>query len=272
MNQEIAVTLDTNVFGSVASHEDYPDHPEISACMEIKNLINENKISPYVSEASLSLEALDHSDRIDKFIREWATKTSGIILPSPSPMRIKIVEKAFQIGMKVLHVPRIAIGAFVNVPSNCWAKDSRHSIEERQTRHSKFIRNFPDIGPVQLKELGASLVRLHSLDTSRIINFPGWPKPEELIWLKGIIAEFDDPKMFNNQKQFTKYIREIIGEWTDHDILASHYAYSFDYFCTCDMSKSTGAKGILHENKHADLESDYGIKIVAPSKIVEIIQ
>ncbi len=271
MNQEIVVTLDTNVFGPVASHEDYPDHPEISACMQIRRLINENKISPYVSEASLSLEALDHSDRIDKFIREWATKTSGIILPSPSPTRIKIVEKALQIGMRVLHVPRIAIGAFVNVPSDCWAKDSRIPIEERQTRHSKFIRSFPDIGPVQLKEIGASLVHIHGLDTSRVINFPGWPKPEELIWLKGIIAEFDDPKRFNSQKQFTKHIREIIGEWTDHDILASHFAYSFDYFCTCDMSKSTGAKGILHESKRADLESEYGIKTLTPSKLVEII-
>ncbi len=272
MNEEIAVTLDTNVFGPVSSHEDYPDHPEIIACMQIRSLINEKKISPYVSEASLSLEALDHSARIDKFIREWATKTSGIILPSPSPIRINIVQKAFQIGIKVLHVPRIAIGAFVNVPSNCWAEDSRLSIEDRQARHSGFIRSFPDIGPVQLKELGAKLVRLHRLDTSRVITFPGWPKPEELIWSKGIIGEFDNPKMFDNQKQFIKHIREIIGEWTDHDILASHYAYSFDYFCTYDMSKSTGTKGILHESKHSDLASNYGINILTPSKLVEIIQ
>ena len=239
--------------------------------MQIRSLINENKISPYVSEASLSLEALDHSDRIDKFIREWATKTSGIVLPSPSLTRIKIVEEALKIGMKILHVPRIAIGTFVNVPADCWAKESRFPIEERQNRHSKFIRSFPDIGPVQLKELGTSLVRLHGLDTSRVIDFPGWPKPEELIWSKGIIAEFDDPKQFNSQKQFTKYIREIIGEWTDHDILASHYAYSFDYFCTCDISKSTGMKGILHQNKRANLESEYGIKIITPSKLAEII-
>jgi len=271
MNQEISVTLDTNVFGPVASHEDYPDHPEISACMQIRGLINENKFFPYVSEASLSLEALDHSDRIDKFIREWATKTSGMVLPSPSPTRIKIVERALQMGVRVLHVPRIAIGAFVNVPSDSWAKDSRFPTEERQKRHSRFIRSFPDIGPVQIKELGASLVQLHGLDTSRVIDFLGWPKPAVLIWSKGIIAEFDDPKMFNNQKQFTKHIREIIGEWADHDILASHYAYSFDYFCTCDMSKSTGIKGILHESKRTNLESEYGIKILTPSELVSFI-
>ena len=271
MSDNISVTFDTNVFGPVSGPDEYSTHPEIEACIEIRKIIDQSKIIPFISEASLSLEALSHGDRIDKFIREWATKNSGIILPTPIPTRINIIQKAFQIGMKVLHVPRIALGAFVEVPENSWAKDLRIPIKERQDRHSKFVRKFPEIGPAQLKELGADLVKLHNLDTSRVINFPGWPTPEELSWSKGIIAEFDNPLRFNSQKQFINYIREIVAEWCDLDILSSHYAYNWDYFCTYDLSKSTGTKGIFHNNNHDTFKTEYGIEFVTPSILLEIL-
>jgi hypothetical protein len=271
MSDNISVTFDTNVFGPVSDPDAYSTHPEIEACIKIRKIIDQSKIKPFISEASLSLEALSPGDRIVKLIREWATKNSGIILLTPSPDRINIFQKAFQIGMKVLHVPRIALGAFVEVPEDSWAKDLRIPIKERQDRNSQFTRKFPKIGPAQLKTLGAELVKLHKLDTTGVINFAGWPTPEELSWSKGIIAEFDSPLRFNSQKQFINCIREILADWCDLDILSSHYAYNLDYFCTYDLSKSTGTKGIFYKNNQDAFKTEYGIEFVAPSTLLEIL-
>ncbi|MFC1528712.1 hypothetical protein ACFL5B_02255 [Candidatus Latescibacterota bacterium] len=262
------VTFDTNTFGPLCSQEDYPDNPDLPNFAKIKDLITLGKINPYISEGSLSLEALSHNDRIDKFIREWAKKSKGIELPEPAPIRIAIVEKAFELGVKVLHVPRIALGSFVEVPEQNWALDANFPTKERQERYFQFVRDFSSIGPSQLKKLGASLVTLHNIDTSHVINFPGWPTPEELLWAKGIVAEYDNPKQFESSKKFTRHIRDIIAEWDDLDILASHYGYGFELFCTNDQSKSTGIKGVFHSTNQRDIFSKYNIRFVTPYELI----
>jgi len=265
------ITFDTNTFGPICSPGDYPDNPDLPNFAKIKELIILRKINPYISEGSLSLEALSHNDRIDKFIREWATKAKGIELPEPSPIRVAIVEKALKLGMKVLHVPRIALGSFIEVPEEKWAQDLNYTRAERQDRYFQFARDFPGIGPSQLKDLGASLVTLHKIDTTHVINFPGWPAPEELIWAKGIIAEYDNPQQFASNKKFTNHIRDIIAEWNDLDILASHYAYGFNLFCTNDQSKSTGTMGVFHSNNQQSLLFKYNTKFVSPSELISFI-
>ena len=266
------VTFDTNAFGPICSPEDYKGNPDLLNFEKIKEFVTLGDIEPYISEASLSIEALSHSDRIDKFIREWATKTNGIELPEPSPVRIKIIEKAFDLGMKALHVPRIALGSFIEISNKDWAPDINFPVKERQERHSQFARSFPHIGPCQLKDLGADLVDIHDIDTSHVINFPGWPKPEELLWAKGIIAEYDNPQKFSSIKKFTHHIREIIAEWSDLDIISSHYAYGLDLFCTNDQSKTTGTKGIFHNTNRQALLSKHNIRFVTPSELVKIMK
>lgn len=264
------VTFDTNAFGPICSPVDYPGNPDLPNFAMIKELITLGKIKPYISEASLSLEALSHSDRIDKFIREWATKTRGIELPESSPIRVKIVETAFALGMKALHVPRIALGSFIEISEKNWAPDVNFQAKERQERHFQFARNFAHIGPCQLKDLGASLVATHNIDTSHVINFPSRPRPDELIWSKGIIAEYDNPKQFSSTKKFTQHIREIIAEWSDLDIISSHYAYGIELFCTNDQSKTTGTNGIFHKTSQQALLSKYNITFVTPAELIEI--
>ena len=171
-----------------------------------------------------------------------------------------------------MHVPRIALGSFIEVPSCNWATDEKFTMGERQERYFEFARRFNHIGLSKLKDLGSELVLLHGIDTSRVIQFQGWPKSEELLWAKGIIAEYDSPTKFSSAKKLTNHIREIIAEWNDLDILASHYAYGIEFFCTNDRSKSTGANGIFHNESQLNLMETYNISFISPGDLVHRIE
>lgn len=269
------VTLDTNVFGPVASPELYPDAPQRVALDKICKQTEEGRIQAFISEASLTMEGLTHTDRIDVFIRAWATKQYPIELPELPEPRKEVVRNALSLGLKVLHVPRIAIGSFYELSDKDWAADDLFQIGERQNRYFTFARAFPDIGSGALKKLGAELVGIHALSTQHLKHLealPSWPSAEELMWMQGLLAEFDQPKKYATQKKFIKEVRELIAEWSDLDILASHYSYGNDVFCTLDSARGTGSKGILHPNQRATLISKFQLDILSPEELVEKLE
>lgn len=243
------VTLDTNVFGPVSSPELYSDSPQLNALQKIRKEIENKNITPFLSEASLSLEGLAHADRIDVFIRVWATQEYPIALPQLPKTRIKVIENTLDLGFKFLRVPRVSIGSLYHVGDNDWARDELYDKEARINRYLDFASQYPKIGPKPLKDLGAELVAIHSLSTNDLDNISSltlWPTAEELMWKQGILAEFDNSVKFDSQKKFTKHVREILAEWSDLDIIASHYSYGNDVLCTLDTAKGAGTTGILH--------------------------
>jgi len=263
------IAFDTNIYGAIASPEDYKYLDNIEDCKLLNNAITENKIFPFLSSASLSLEALSHSQRIDEFFREWATKSSGITIPTPSDKRIEIVNKTLALGFKVLHVPRVALGEMVNIGKEFWAQDLLYDIRQRQERTTSFMEIHGSNGLPKLKDLGTELARMHDLFVDDILRFPRWPDPYEFRWIEGIVAEFDKPLQFDTRKAFTKHVREIIAEMTDIDTLASVYGYGFSLFCTNDRSKGTGIKGILHQENFNNLKQNYEIEVITPSELLE---
>lgn len=265
------VTLDTNVFAPVADLSAYPNCPDAPSCAALQHRIQAGAVTAFVSEASLTLEALSHEQRIDDFFREWATKGSGIRLPTPHPKRLQVVEDLLKLGVKVLRVPNIALGSFVTVADTSWAPDEQFPASERQSRHSRFVRSFPERRPSPLKQLGASLVTAHQIDTSSIPQVPNGPAPECFLWIEGIVAEFDNPKQFKDRVSFVKHVRDLVAEWCDLDILASHYAYGNDYFCTFDAANATGTEGVLHGSNRATLKLQFGIDVVDPSGLLSAI-
>ena len=75
------VTLDTNVFGPVASPEDYSACSSLDDCIAIAEGIRKGQITASISEASVSLEALNKKDRINQFFRSHALPSRKIIFP-----------------------------------------------------------------------------------------------------------------------------------------------------------------------------------------------
>ena len=265
------VTLDTNVFGPVADIASYPDSPDVASCVALREAVESGRVSAYVSQTSLGLEALNHKQRIDEFFREWATKLSHITLPTPAAKRLQIADAVFSLGVKVLKVPRVALGSLVQVPDSSWAESAIYPEGERQRRFDSLIGSFPEKGPAPLKQLGVLLARLHRYDTSCIPCFPGSPPPEELIWIEGIVAEFDAPRRFKNRKAFVREVREIVAEWYDLDMIASHYAYGNDYVCTFDEARGTGSDGILHCDVRLQLRADFGISCLSPRELMDLV-
>ena len=82
------VTFDTNVFGPVASPEDYSACSSLDDCIAIADGIRKGQITASISEASVSIEALDKKDRINQFFRSHALTPHKIIFPKPSPKRL----------------------------------------------------------------------------------------------------------------------------------------------------------------------------------------
>jgi hypothetical protein len=122
--------------------------------------------------------------------------------------------------------------------------------------------------------LGAELVEIHKLSTKHLddlVRIPSIPTAAELMWAQGLVAEFDNQKKFSTKKKFINHVREIIAEWSDLDILASHYGYGNDVFCTLDVSKETGRGGILHSSNHEELRRNFGIEILTPEDLVKKI-
>jgi hypothetical protein len=261
------ITLDTNVFGPLVSPAEYPNHPAAAELAVLASEIAAGNLGASISQSALGLEALNRNARIDSFFREWATKTTNIVLPQPDAVRTAILQQALSMGVTVLVVPRIALAPFVNVPADSWAPDSRFSMGERLDRSCALGRDFSHVGLSELKQLGAKLVTVHAIDVSRIAQFPSWPSREELQWLKGIVAEFDDPKMFPSTKKFADHVRDIIAEWSDIDMLAAHYGYGLDVLCTLDTARAAGSNAVLHPNNRASLKNKYGIEIMSPAEL-----
>jgi len=268
------VTFDTNVFGPVSSPEEYPNEQQNKEIKQIRESIKTKKIRGFISEASLKMEALAHSDRIDVYIRAIANRSISKADINLAQQRVNVIKNTLELGMKILHAPRIGYGSFYEINDDDWAQDELFPIGERQDRYFGFGRAYEHKGPVDLKKLGAELAELHKLKTNHLddlVKIKGMPKASEMMWASGLIAEFDNPMKFDTKKKFIKHVREIIAEWSDMDILASHYGYGNDVFCTIDRSKETGTSGILHLSKRDELRNNFGIEILCPEELIEKI-
>ena len=91
------------------------------------------------------------------------------------------------------------------------------------------------------------------------------------MWMNGILAEYDSPKEFPTRKKFLSKFRDLVAEWFDLDIQASHYAYGNDYLCTFDLAKNAGASAIMHANRKSENTTQFGIQIVSPRELVNLV-
>jgi len=268
------ITLDTNVIGPLACPDLYPTCPDLPSINALRNLILEGTINAYLSEASTSLEAISNDERVDFFIRQWASENYPITLPDPSSERKRVFAEALRLGVKVLHAPRIALGALITFPDESWAADCRFSQKERLDRYHSYIRSQPHTGVARIKELGAELVTVHGLSTDHLkhlSSLPSWPTAEQLMWMNGLLAEYDSPKKFPSKKKFLSEFRDLVAEWFDLDIQASHYGYGNDFLCTFDSAKNAGASAIMHANRKSGNTTQFGIQIVSPKELINLV-
>jgi hypothetical protein len=239
--------------------------------VRIRSAIESGALSANAAESTFGLEALDRHARIDQYFRAWASRSTSKALPAPEQIRSSILTKALALGIRVMHVPRIALATFVGVPDYAWAVDELYSPDARQTRTFTVMDTYSSSGPAALKKLGASLAILHQLDTSSVPLLPGFPAPEEFFWLQGIVAEYDSPRQFASPEKVSRAIRELIAEWCDVDAIAATYGYGIQYFCTADRASNSGSVAILHPSNASGLRSSLSIEIVSPDQFAALL-
>jgi len=241
----------------------------------IREFVKTGKLTAYLSEASTSLEAISNDARVDIFLRQWAEKKFPVQMPEPAPERKRVFADAVSLGLKVLHAPRIALGTLIEFPESAWADDVNFTQKERIERYHQYIRSQPDTGVGKLKVLGTELVSVHGLKTahlSDLTTIPSTPSAEQLMWIDGLLAEYDSPKKFTSKKKFLSDFRDKLAEWFDMDIQASHYAYGHQYLCTFDSANNSGVSAIMHPSNRSSNAAKFGITIVSPRELAAAIQ
>lgn len=262
------VTFDTNLFGAIAVPERNPHHPDLDLCKKIRQAIEHGTVVPFISEASLTLEALEKTDRIDKVFRGKAKHNRKFQIPQLNAISKEIIEKSLAFGMKVLRVPRIGLPPYLEVPESCYARDEVFTQAGRQARHEAIVGDFPDRGLKPIQLFGAELAELHGFDPSTIVIKRSDFTDYQHFWMDGIVAEYDNPKRYSAPEKLVDKVRNLIAEWFDYDIVCSHYAYGNDLFCTRDAAGASGSNGILSSANRQLLEKNYAIVMVSPAELL----
>ena len=257
------VTFDTNVAMELSAHS----HGSTSPSKEINIIIEAIQvgiIQPHISEAALTFELFCPEDRLIILLRYFAKYNRPQMPPVPERAR-RAYQEIFDLGFRVLHAPRIALKSFLEIPSTAWAADVYFECKERLARYNHFLEDFGSWGPLNLKQLGAKLVKVHKLDTTHCPRLPGYAYPEMQMWAEGLLAEYKKPMCFPSAKEFLGHIRKLFADWFDVDSIASHYSYGFDFYVTRDTH------GIFSSKHRKRLKEKYGVLILHPSELVNEI-
>jgi len=266
----LAITFDTNVAIRIVNHILRRSLEEDRLFLELGRRITQRKLSPFVTEASLSFEVLPAEGRVLGVLSSFALLPEHRDLPRAEidPAAAERIDRYVDVGFRVLHAPRIGLRTFMKIPALSWAPDERFNIDERMERYNTLVDRFAHMGPARLKELGAKSVRFHSLDTSLAQSLPGFPVPEQQMWADGLVAEVLKPTLFQSKREALGVIRKLFSDWFDLDSVASHYAYGLDFFCTEDKGRGKGKFEIFHLDNRVLIRREFGVEIISPNELL----
>lgn len=275
MMTPVAVTFDTNTYSTIADpkisrllekwwpldQDRWQSKKRRVACWYIQRCVRKGRITAAIPEAALAAESLRNQDRVDLLLSIGTNSRS----PTIPPTRQEIIAAALATGFRILHGPRIGYGAVPTLTDADWALDTRHPIGERQKRMGAFVRHFGEYPLRVLRDLGEKLSAAHGLaaanqqfaDAAALSNIT----LDRYLWLQGIRAEADSPKVYPTQKAFLSELRKLMADWADFDIAAAHYSYGYDLLCTEDQGKLV-SNSIFGAQHSADFQRIFSLQAI----------
>jgi signal transduction histidine kinase len=234
----------------------------------VQRCVRLGRIRAAIPEAAFASEVLPNAERID-FLLAVGTPRAAIPPTIPDGRRA-LIKEAFGLGFTVLHAGRIGYGEIVGVSENQWARDERHSSEERQARFSRFIRHFADFPLEAVRSFGELLSAKHGLASQKqgiardaqMMGVTG----DRLLWREGIEAESKLPMMHATSEVFMKALRHKLADWADFDMLAAHYAYDYDLLCSEDTG-SPRSDSIFGPQYGSDVTGQFGVRVVSLAEL-----
>lgn len=270
------ITFDSNVFQLVV--EPKPNSPNFEEFSLIERSIITNKIYPFISESTFYLEDINKKDRlpfiqgiksnfnISEEIEEGDCIVLKIEMHTSSDKDIEMNERrryywniANSKGFKILGINRINLIKNKNMKDE-WFAPIDNNILDRMSECSRCIEEH-ECGFYHIKLLADQYINL--VDPRYFNTFKNAPWYEKFKYIKS-----------NNEqesKTLNKKVAKAFAEWADGDTVAAHYAYGNDYICTNDIGRSAGSQSIFSSNNRAWLKDDFGIKIITPKELADLI-
>jgi hypothetical protein len=249
------ITFDSNVWRWVVAPEDTPAHKDLSIYREINRLCSDGLIDGYLSGSMFAWEAVTRPERKDVLNKDRGnialSELEGVgdclrrtITIGPDPTAhpgtpekfIYYLEKARELGFKVMHIPRLGYLSNPDLTEMDWA-DYDVSIEER----------FADVVEV-IESWGCGMSQLQSIGHRYATD-----------WLKAMeIAPASE----------IQKVATAVAEWADGDSIAIHLAYGNDIFCTEDNAKGAGQHSVMASKNVECLAKMFDLKKVSPEELV----
>jgi hypothetical protein len=262
----IAVTFDSNVWRPIVSPARFPNEPLLPVFQAIRAAIQGGRVKPFLAETVFTLEAVPKKNRRQFFgsyrlevnSSSETTKDGRInvkmTLSPPKglharndPVRAAHLTDAVSLGFRLLRIPRIGGLQNPDLQPDWFASGRLEGFDERLARTSACLAAIEakGCGMAQIRELGLRYATKGAHWRDGVGNIPADQEPS-----------------------FTA----AVAEWADGDSVAGHYGYGNDYFCTLDAGISGGAASVLHSSRRAWLDEDFGIRVVTPVQLAEVLR
>lgn len=264
------VTFDTNVLADIVSPEtSQRANGEMNGRI-VRAAIQSGKIQGVFCEALITLEGIANKDRsavfgstaINTTIRPVTaldeSRTTYIDLLVEQPARQALDQKqadrflgAFELGMKLLGVPRIG-KVSVDDPDG-----TRYLAESDTGKLTKRLERYNNISvAIEARGVGCAQAQRIAIEIQTEIggNHP-------------FTFYLGSPRNSTEQNKIKKAIRE----WADGDSVAAHYGYNIDLFCSEDFGKNASSVSILDYANRAWLTNEFGIKFVTLEQLADML-
>lgn len=257
------VTFDTNTFGILNPNDDRVTKELKIVGDAIRQEIAKNSIKGFISEASVFVECLGFSEKLE-YLAVAGTEDTR---PTVHQRGVDAIQELNRFGITMLHAPLIGAESFIELT---WAEDQNYPADVRRNRFGYTCRKYghPQKTVDKLKDIGNELLKGQPPvpPNRRMQTENGFKIEMKHKWAVGLKRDWDNGDQ-NHKKYLKKQLNPIIGEWCDILIVSSHFSYGNDIFCTNDEGKGAGAESLLHHLNRDNLLND-GIKIVSPKELL----
>lgn len=256
------IFFDSNVWRPIASPETFPNNDFIKEFIQIRQLIIDKKISPFIAKTAFTLEAI------------------------PKRNRQKILgEKEINIKSNEVSSDQNGVQSIIKFVGNCDVNFSNNPILKN---------HFIDAVNIGFKIIG--LTRFGMVNNSEIDSIT-FQFSEEEFWnymerVSIIVNKIEEKKAgkYHYDEIGRKYdhtfpsmgikkaplsesnaIAKAVAEWADGDSVASSIAIGCEYFCTLDKAKRAGKHSVFSLENLKWLHHEYGFETISPDELVKTL-
>jgi hypothetical protein len=262
----LTVTFDSNVWEEIALTEKLDKNTSCQAELKtIRQAIENGIVIPFISDVVLILEAVRKVDRAAYFQSFKTTTTrvdhglqqdvdgnpvrmieisinAGMTHPGLNIHLSKAFDAAKNLGFKLIKVNRVGFPMADKTLYKMYSDQSHHSKSDIQSAFE-----LANVGSAQAKGIGQALINSRP-------DLAGMPP------LIAFAFDVNEP------------VEKLVAEWADGDAVIAHYYHGHDYFCTLDRGRGAGTASVLHQSRRSWLLNDFGIKVVSPSALADLIK